>query len=128
MDKIILKNLAFFGFHGVLEQEKSLGQKFFIDITVSTDTKMAGLSDNVNHTVSYADIYETAKLHAQEKRYDLIEALAENISKDILMQFKDVSEIETEIRKPEAPVRGIFDYMAVRICRKKTDYSDYKDI
>lgn len=124
MDKIILKNLAFFGFHGVLEQEKTLGQKFFVDITVSTDTKNAGLSDEVDDTVSYAEIYEIARFHTQEKRYDLIEALAENISKDILMKYNDISEIETEIKKPEAPVRGIFDYMAVRICRKKADYSD----
>ena len=124
MDKIILKNLAFFGFHGVLEQEKTLGQKFFVDITVSTDTKNAGLSDEVDNTVSYAEIYEIAKFHAQEKRYDLIEALAENISKDILMKYNDISEIEIEIKKPEAPVRGIFDYMAVRICRKKADYAD----
>ena len=32
MDKIILNNLGFYGYHGVLSEEKSLGQKFFIDV------------------------------------------------------------------------------------------------
>ena len=32
MDKIILSNLGFYGYHGVLEEEKKLGQKFFIDV------------------------------------------------------------------------------------------------
>ena len=30
MDKIILSNLGFYGYHGVLEEEKKLGQKFLL--------------------------------------------------------------------------------------------------
>ena len=45
MDKIFLKNLAFFGFHGVLQEEKNLGQKFFVDVELSLDLKEAGKSE-----------------------------------------------------------------------------------
>ena len=37
MDKIVLKNMAFYGYHGNLESEKSQGQRFFVDVEIKTD-------------------------------------------------------------------------------------------
>ncbi len=51
MDKIVMKSLAFFGYHGVMEEEETLGQKFFIDIELYTDLNKAGQSDKVEDTV-----------------------------------------------------------------------------
>ncbi len=119
MDKITLKNLSFFGTHGVLKEETVLGQKFFVDVVLHTDTQAAGLSDDVGQTVSYADVYEDVKIQVEERRYDLIEALAEQIAGDILTKYKAIEMVDVEIRKPEAPVRGIFDYFAVTIRRSR---------
>ena len=47
MDKIILSNLGFYAYHGVLEAEKVLGQKFFIDAELFLDTKEAGRTDDL---------------------------------------------------------------------------------
>ncbi len=41
MDKIILKNLGFYGYHGVLEAENILGQKFFVDVELGVSLKKA---------------------------------------------------------------------------------------
>lgn len=119
MDKIIMKNLGFYGYHGVLPEENTLGQRFFIDIEMYVDLKKSGLSDNVSDTINYAQVYEIVKDIAENKRYNLIEALAENIACIVLDQFKDIVEIIVNIRKPEAPVRGIFDYFGVEIRRKR---------
>lgn len=122
MDKITLKDLAFFGYHGVLEEEKVLGQKFFLDIDLYIDLKEAGITDNLHKSVSYAEVYEIVKKHCEEKKYDLLEALAENISKDILKEYKKIKSIKVRVRKPEAPVKGIFEYMGVTIKRSRDDY------
>lgn len=119
LDAIIMKNMAFYGFHGVLPQESDLGQKFFINVTLYLDTQAAGLSDKVEHTVSYAEAYEVIKKHAEQKRYQLIEALAEHIAQELLAQFHMVQKVDVEVQKPWAPVSGIFDYMAVQITRGK---------
>lgn len=119
MDKILLSNLGFYGYHGVLKEESVLGQKFFIDIELYVDTKDAGLSDDMNKSVSYADVYEVAKYISENKRYNLIEALAENIAKDVLEKFELVKEIMVRIKKPEAPVNGIYDYFGVEIRRSR---------
>ena len=121
MDKIVLKNLGFYGYHGVLKEEKVLGQKFFIDIILYTDLRKAGKSDNVDDTVNYALVYEIAKEIVENKIYDLIEAVADDIANTVLEKFEVVKEIEVTIRKPEAPVNGIYDYFGVEIRRGRDD-------
>lgn len=119
MDKIIMKNLAFFGYHGVLKEENILGQKFFIDIELYGDFRRAGISDNVKDTVSYADVYNEVKNIVENERFNLLEALAENIATTILESYSKVDEIYIQLRKPEAPVNGIYDYFGVEIRRKR---------
>ncbi|MGI6226438.1 MAG: dihydroneopterin aldolase [Peptococcales bacterium] len=119
MDKILLKNLSFYGFHGVLAEEKTLGQKFFVDVELQLDLKKAGLTDNVVDTVSYADIYQLVKEQVTTKNYNLLEALAENIAGKILTHYEKVKEVVVIIKKPEAPVQGIFDYFSIEIRRKR---------
>ncbi|MEG1311931.1 MAG: dihydroneopterin aldolase [Romboutsia sp.] len=121
MDKILLSNLGFYGYHGVLKEESILGQKFFIDMELLLDTKEAGNTDDMNKSVSYADVYEIVKDITENKRFNLIEALAENISKEVLEKFKLIKEVMVRIKKPEAPVNGIYDYFGVEIRRSKDE-------
>ncbi|MDK2918768.1 MAG: 7,8-dihydroneopterin aldolase/epimerase/oxygenase [Candidatus Petromonas sp.] len=121
MDKIIMKNLAFYGYHGALKEENILGQKFFIDIEVLLDLKKAGKSDVVEDTVNYAKIYDIVKDTVENKNFKLIEALAEYIAQRILNNFQRISEIVIQVRKPEAPVKGIYDYFGVEIRRRRNE-------
>jgi len=60
-DKLILRGLTFFGFHGAIKEENTLGQKFVVDIDAWMDLKPAGISDNLSHTFSYAEIYRSVQ-------------------------------------------------------------------
>ena len=113
MDKIILKDMAFYGYHGLLKEESVLGQKFFIDIEIETDTKEAGINDDFTKTIKFTE----------DKRFNLIEALAENIASEILNRFDIAYSVMVRIRKKEAPVKGIFDYMGVEIRRYQNEQS-----
>lgn len=117
MDKIIMNHMGFYGFHGVLEEEKAIGQKFFVDVELSLDLSSAGKTDLVENTISYADVYDDVKYFVESARYNLIEALGENICNMILAKYPEVQEAMVRIKKPEAPVRGIFDYFGVEIRR-----------
>ncbi|MGD9569330.1 MAG: dihydroneopterin aldolase [Sedimentibacter sp.] len=119
MDKIIMENMGFYGYHGVLEQEKILGQKFFIDAYLYLSLKRAGETDDLMHSVSYGAVYETIKKIVTEERFDLLEALAERICSEVLSSYELVQKISVRIKKPEAPVAGIFDYFGVEIERER---------
>jgi len=123
MDKIILKDMAFYGYHGLLKEESVLGQKFFIDIEIETDTKEAGINDDFTKTINYAEVYEITREFTEDKRFNLIEALAENIASEILNRFDIAHSVMVRIRKKEAPVKGIFDYMGVEIRRYQNEQS-----
>ncbi len=119
MDKIMMSHMGFYGFHGVLEEEKNIGQKFFVDAELSLDLSLAGQTDAVENTVSYADVYDDIKYFVESARYNLIEALGENICNMILAKYPSVMEVMIRIKKPEAPVRGIFDYFAIELRRNR---------
>ncbi len=119
MDKILMNDMMFYAYHGVLEEEKRLGQKFIISIELLLELKAAGLSDDVMDTVSYADVYEDVKEIVHGNKFNLIEKLAEEISKVVLMKYSLVNEIIIKILKPEAPVNGIYHSFGVEICRNR---------
>ncbi|CAN6198919.1 unnamed protein product [Urochloa humidicola] len=56
-DKLVLRGLQFHGFHGVNQEEKTLGQKFVVDVDAWMDLSTAGETDSISDTVSYTDIY-----------------------------------------------------------------------
>ena len=53
MDKIEIKNLEIFANHGVFPEENVLGQKFVISATLYTDTRKAGLTDELWRSQPY---------------------------------------------------------------------------
>lgn len=118
-DKIIMKDMAFFAYHGVMKEERALGQKFIVSIELSLSLKEAGKTDDISKTVSYAEVYDLVKELVENVKFMLLEALSENIASIILKDFQMVSEVSVEIKKPEAPIPGIFDYMAVKINRSR---------
>src|SRR5690242_9502319 len=121
MDKIILKNMKFFGYHGVLPEEQVNGQNFYIDVELILDLKKAGASDELEDTVNYAGVYDVVKTITESRKFRLIEKLADSISREILSRYNTIEGIIVCVRKPHAPIVGEFDWMAVNIERWRND-------
>lgn len=119
MDKIILKNMAFYAYHGVNPEENVLGQRFDVDVVLLADLTAAGKSDAIEDTVSYAKAYKLVLKIVTENEFKLLEALAQKIADELLGQFALVQEVEVTVKKPQAPVNGIYDYFAVEIRRSR---------
>jgi dihydroneopterin aldolase len=121
MDKISLKKLRFYGYHGVLEEENKLGQKFTVNLELFADLKQACVTDAVKDTINYALVYALVKEIVEREQFNLIERLADEIITRIFQTFQKVNEIIVEIEKPEAPVNGIYDYFSVQLRRKRDE-------
>lgn len=119
IDKIHLNSMEFYGYHGVLPEETKLGQRFIIDLNVSVDLKQAGKTDNLEYTVSYAEIYKVCKTIVEGKPFKLIEAVAEQISATILNEFSLVSSCTVKVIKPDPPIPGHYKSVAVEITRSR---------
>lgn len=117
MDKILIKDLEVYAYHGVNIEEKNLGQKYLISLELYMDLKEAGKKDDLNSTVNYGDLcIEVEKLFKSE-RYDLIEAAAESVANFILTKYDKVQRVKVKLKKPSAPIPCSLDYAAVEIDR-----------
>lgn len=119
MDKIIIKGLRLFAYHGVNPEEKEQGQDFILDIELSVNMNRACSSDDVNDTVSYAKVVKTVRRVFTAQKYDLIERCADVTAKAILEEYPAVFAVDLTLKKPQAPVNADFDYMAVQITRNR---------
>lgn len=118
-DKILLKGMHFFGYHGVLEEERRLGQRFEVDLELVLDLQPAGQRDDLTLSISYADVFKTVEAVVIGQPFRLLEALAERISQQVLEQYTLVEEVVVKVKKPGAPIQGCFDYMAVEVTRER---------
>ncbi|MET3925126.1 dihydroneopterin aldolase [Devosia sp. 2618] len=118
-DRIILKDLGFYGYHGLMLEEKALGQRFFIDLECGVDLSGPALTDSIGRTVSYADIYDVVKAAFDTRRMHLIEAVAQNIVDAIFQSFQDVNWIIIRVRKPEAPIAMVRGEAAIELHRQR---------
>ena len=124
MDKIIIKGLKIYAFHGVNKEEKDQGQNFIVDAVLYVDLSKAGNTDKVSDTVSYAKVTKTIIKTVNEKSYDLLEKVATRIIQQIFDEFLSVKKVDVTVKKPEAPINADFGYMAVNICKDRNDICD----
>jgi dihydroneopterin aldolase len=115
-DRIILKGMRFYGYHGVMPAERELGQPFVVDLELRCDLREAGETDDLARTVDYSRVFELVKGIVAGGPYLLIEALAERIAASLLAGFP-VREVSVRVSKPQAPLKGIFTDVAVEIRR-----------
>jgi dihydroneopterin aldolase len=119
MDKIILSRMAFYGYHGVYAEENKLGQQYYVDVELSLPLAEAGTSDELEHTVNYAEVYHTIQGIVEEQMFRLIEALAENIASVLLQTYTRINEIKVRVVKPNPPFKIFFEGVTVEITRKR---------
>ena len=117
MDKIEIKNLEIFANHGVFPEENILGQKFVISATLYTDTRKAGLTDELTASIHYGEVSHMITKFTKEHTYKLLEALAENLCQMLLQELPLLKMITLRVEKPWAPVGLPLETVAVEITR-----------
>ncbi len=120
MGRVKLINMVFYGYHGVAEQEKILGGKFEVDVELEFDMTSAIMTDHLQDTISYEDIYQLVQDVITHSKFYLIEALAGKLLRVIFDNYS-VDSVLIRIRKPNAPVKGVLDNVEVEISRTREE-------
>ncbi|MGP9537449.1 2-amino-4-hydroxy-6-hydroxymethyldihydropteridine diphosphokinase [Brachybacterium sp. AOP43-C2-M15] len=105
-DLIEVTGIRAWGHHGVLPQEKDLGQQFVVDVALHLWTAPAGRADALTRTVNYAEVAAAVHDEIEAGPHDLVETLAEQIARRILEDTGHplVRRIGVRVHKPAAPV------------------------
>ena len=111
---ISLNNIIVYGFHGVHQEEKTLGQRFEIDLEYRLANPTFPWKDEERATVSYVNAHNIVSRVCEEKRFSLIETLGNRIIEEMRSRYS-IDLIIVRVRKPSVPIQGILDYVEVEV-------------
>ncbi|MES1239855.1 MAG: dihydroneopterin aldolase, partial [Chloroflexota bacterium] len=91
-----------------------------VDVELLTDLQPAGLEDDLERTLDYGAVYETIRTIVESTTFNLIEALAEAISHELLAGFPGLEEVVVRVRKPDVQLGGPLAWAGVQIRRRRS--------
>lgn len=118
-DTIFIHGIVIHARHGVLEHEAEVGQRFVIDLELSTDLSEPSRTDRLKDTISYSDVVATATKAFNGRNYYLLERAAGAVADSILSAFPSVRALEVTVHKPHAPIAAIFGDVGVVLRRTR---------
>ncbi|MFH1498040.1 MAG: dihydroneopterin aldolase [Verrucomicrobiota bacterium] len=119
--RIELKNMVFYGYHGALPEEATLGQRFSMDLVLTLDIGEAAATDDLTRTVDYGAVYGLVRGIVERERAHLLERLAAHVLQSVLDEHPRVLEVKITLRKPSVPIAGNLDHVAIETSLTRDD-------
>ena len=105
MERIAIRGLELFAYHGVNESERRDGQVFLLDLELEADLASACETDDLNDTVNYSKVMKRAAAAFTARPYNLIERAAQVTAQAVLDEFAQIHKLTLRVHKPDAPVK-----------------------
>jgi 7,8-dihydroneopterin aldolase/epimerase/oxygenase len=116
MGLIQIENMEFYSFHGHFKEERIVGNKFRVDLTIETDLKLPSESDNLKDAVNYQRVYEIVKSQMETKSH-LLEHIASRILNAIYAEMGGIEKITVKVCKLNPPMGGKIGSVSVVMTR-----------
>lgn len=119
-DRILLEGMIFHGYHGTLEAERSLGQRFVVDLALYLELGPAGSNDDLTRTVDYGEAHRRTREIVEGEPVDLTETVAERIAAAMLADHPAVEAVRVKVAKPQVRLSDtVLAGSAVEILRRR---------
>ena len=118
LDRIELRGLRAYGYHGCFDYERRDGQEFLVDLTVWTDFAAAATTDDLANTIDYGALAERAVQIIQGPPRNLIEKVVAEIADDVMTDPR-IQSVEVVVHKPSAPIPHTFADVRVVTSRQR---------
>jgi dihydroneopterin aldolase len=114
-DLLVLEGMSFYGYHGETQAERTLGNRFHVDVELRMDLSTAGRTDDIADTIDYSHAFALVRGVVEDQQYSLIEAVADRIAAALLAEPGIVS-VKVRVGK-QPPIAGAIDRCSVIIER-----------
>jgi dihydroneopterin aldolase len=116
MGLIQIENMEFYSFHGHFKEERIVGNRFIVDLTIETDMKIPAESDNLKDAVNYQLVYEIVKQQMELKSH-LLEHIAGRILDAIYVEVEGIKKATVKVSKMNPPMGGKIGSVSVILTR-----------
>ncbi len=97
-----------YAYHGVLPQERKVGNYFTVEITIYTDFSRAFTSDSLDDTVNYAEVCQIIQ-EEMAIPANLLEHVAGKIVTSLQTHFPQIEGGRVVVTKEKPPILGEID-------------------
>jgi dihydroneopterin aldolase len=116
MGLIQIENMEFYSFHGHFKEERIVGNKFLVDLTIETDMEVPSKSDNLKDAVNYQRLYEIIKQQMEMKSH-LLEHIAGRILDAIYAEIGGIKKATVKVSKMNPPMGGKIGSVSIVLTR-----------
>lgn len=113
--QVAVEGLEVYGHHGLLPEERELGQLFLFDIVMTLRSSAACENDDIDSTVDYAQVADCVARTCTAENYNLLERLAAVVAAAILRDFSLVQTVSVTAAKPAPPVEHPLGSVSVTV-------------
>lgn len=112
---VSIDGLEVYGHHGLLPEERELGQVFLFDIDMNLKDAAACEDGDIASTVDYAQVADCVVRTSTAENHDLLERLAAVVAEAILRDFSLVESVRVRASKPAPPVEHAVGSVSVTV-------------
>lgn len=112
--EIALNEIQLYAYHGVYREERETGNVFIVSLSVYVPYNEELSNDNLEKTVSYADLYEIVRKQ-MSKPSNLLENVAIRIVKSIKETYPKVTKGKVRIEKKRPPIKEMIGSASVTL-------------
>jgi len=116
MGVIEIEGMEFYAYHGHFAEEQIAGNRFIVNLTLSTDCSKAAKSDDLTDALNYLAVYQIVKEEMQIKSH-LLENVAERILNKLYSEFGTIGKVKVKISKLNPPMGGQIRKVSVTLER-----------
>ena len=117
-DRLILRGIQVYGYHGVMPEEKQLGQRFKVDVILFGDFSKAARSDALADALDYSRVHALVCETVGQGSFDLIESVAGRLC-TVLLENLPITAVEVTVEKSNPPIPGFTGQALVTLLRDK---------
>ena len=112
--KIYLRNVRFHAFHGVLPQERIVGNDYLVNLVLDYDFSSAMKTDDLQGTLNYAEVYQKVR-EEMAVPSKLLEHVAGRIAHRLFSDFPEIQNLQLSITKVNPPMGADSDGAGVEV-------------
>lgn len=121
MDKISVRGIRLYAYHGCLPEEGKIGTEYEVNVDVWGEIQAAIEKDDLSETMDYVTINQIVAKH-MAVRHKLIETVADLILRDLFSSMPIVKKARIEVAKLSPPINGDVRQVSIELKRKRHHY------